>query len=59
MAFDVAFRREARQADTLASRVFLLEDGRLGHELALAPSADVLANLETRWRAQVAGATAR
>jgi len=34
VAFDVAFRREARQAD-------------------------ILANLETRWRAQVAGATAR
>ena len=52
-AFDVAFRREARRADSLVSRAALLDDGRLGHELMLANAADapeVLARLESRWR---------
>lgn len=49
-AFDVDFRREARLADALTSRAFFLGDGRLGHALTLAASAEVLATLETRWR---------
>jgi hypothetical protein len=49
-AFDVVFRREGRRGDALRSRVFLLDEGRLGHEVVLASSVDVLAVLETRWR---------
>jgi len=49
-AFDVVFRREARRADAVRSRVVRLDDQRLAHELALEDEGGILATLETRWR---------
>jgi hypothetical protein len=46
----VVFRREARRADEVRSRVVQLDDHRLAHELALHDEGGILATLETRWR---------